>query len=184
VAAPAAAGIVGGSRLPDVSARNVLLLARGGLADWRAGLRSTRFHAPPGDPDAGHPDALATRDQEDLLRRLRAMLVQEHLAPLVAALNRIGRRAERALWRGAADRVAADRVAGAFLWIGEQLGDRERSFALARGAVGSAPPLGARGAHAARRERRAGDARPPARRLLPLLPRAGRAEVPRLPAPQ
>ena len=57
----------------------------------------------------------------------------------MAALNRIGRRPERALWRG-----AADRVAGAFLWIGEQLGARERAHALARAAVGSAPPLGAR----------------------------------------
>jgi Ferric iron reductase FhuF-like transporter/FhuF 2Fe-2S C-terminal domain len=139
VAAPAAAGIVVGSRLPDVSSGNVLLRPRGGLADWRAGLRTTRFHALPSDPEAGHPDARAASDQRDLLRRLQAMLVQEHLGPLVAALNRIGRRPERALWRG-----AADRVAGAFLWIGEQLGARERSYALARDAVGSAPPLGAK----------------------------------------
>jgi ferric iron reductase protein FhuF len=65
--------------------------------------------------------------------------VNAHLAPLVARLNRLARRPERALWRG-----AADRVAGAFLWIGEQLGARERSRALARGAVGSAPELEAK----------------------------------------
>jgi FhuF 2Fe-2S C-terminal domain/Ferric iron reductase FhuF-like transporter len=139
VAAPAAGAIVVGSRLPDVSSANVLLQARGGLADWRAGLRSTRFHALPGDPEAGHRDALAASDERILLSRLRAMLVEDHLAPLVAGLNRIGRRPERALWRG-----AADRVAGAFLWIGEQLGARRRAEALARGAIGSAPPLGAR----------------------------------------
>jgi Ferric iron reductase FhuF-like transporter/FhuF 2Fe-2S C-terminal domain len=139
VAAPAAAGIVAGPRLPDVSAGNVLVRPRGGLADWRVGLRSPRFHALPGDPEAGHPDAVAATDERELLRRLRAMLVHAHLAPLVTALNRIGQRPERALWRG-----AADRVAGAFLWFGEQLGARERSYELARRAVGSAPPLGAR----------------------------------------
>jgi Ferric iron reductase FhuF-like transporter/FhuF 2Fe-2S C-terminal domain len=140
VAAPAAAGIVAGPRLPDVSAGNVLVRPRGGLADWRVGLRSPRFHALPGDPQAGHSDAAEpATDEHELLDRLRAMLVHAHLAPLVTALNRLGQRPERALWRS-----AADRVAGAFLWIGEQLGARERSYELARSAVGTAPPLGAR----------------------------------------
>jgi ferric iron reductase protein FhuF len=67
------------------------------------------------------------------------MLVNAHLAPLVGTLNRVARRPERALWRG-----AADRVAGAFLWIGEELGARERARALARGAVGSVPELRAK----------------------------------------
>jgi Ferric iron reductase FhuF-like transporter/FhuF 2Fe-2S C-terminal domain len=140
IAAPAAAGIVAGPRLPDVSAGNVLVRPRGGLADWRAGLRSTRFHALRDDPEAGHSDAAEpASDEHELLDRLRAMLVQAHLAPLVTALNRIGRRPERALWRG-----AADRVAGAFLWLGEQLGARERGRALARGAVRSVPQLEAK----------------------------------------
>jgi FhuF 2Fe-2S C-terminal domain/Ferric iron reductase FhuF-like transporter len=139
VAAPAAAGLVAGARLPDVSSGNVLLRARGGLADWRVGLRRPRFHALPGDPEARHPDALPAADERELLRRLGTMLVHAHLAPLVTTLNRSARRPERALWRG-----AADRVAGAFLWIGEQLGARERSRALARGAVGSAPELRAK----------------------------------------
>jgi hypothetical protein len=139
VAAPAAAALVAGARLPDVSSGNVLLRARGGLADWRAGLRSARFHVLPGDPDARHPDAVPAADERELLGRLGAMLVNAHLAPLVGSLNKLARRPERALWRG-----AADRVAGAFLWIGEQLDARERSRALARGAVGSTPQLGAR----------------------------------------
>jgi hypothetical protein len=139
VAAPAAAGLVVGERLPDVSSGNVVLRAEGGLADWRVGLRRPRFHALPGDPDARHPDAVPAADEGELLGRLGAMLVNAHLAPLVVALNRLARRPERALWRG-----AADRVTGAFLWIGDQLGARERSRALARGAVGSAPELGAK----------------------------------------
>jgi hypothetical protein len=139
VAAPAAAGLVAGARLPDVSSANVLLRARGGLADWRVGLRSPRFHALPRDPDVRHPDAVPAADERELLGRLGAMLVNAHLAPLVRRLNSLARRPERALWRG-----AADRVAGAFLWLGEQLGARERSLALARGAVGSAPQLAAR----------------------------------------
>jgi Ferric iron reductase FhuF-like transporter/FhuF 2Fe-2S C-terminal domain len=139
VAAPAAAGLVTGARLPDVSSGNVLLRAKGGLADWRVGLRRPRFHALPGDPDARHPDALSAADEQELLGRLGAMLVDAHLAPLVETLNRLGRRPERALWRG-----AADRVAGAFLWLGEQLGARERGRALARGALRSVPQLEAK----------------------------------------
>jgi Ferric iron reductase FhuF-like transporter/FhuF 2Fe-2S C-terminal domain len=139
VAAPAAAALVGGRRLPDVGSGNVLLRPRGGLADWRVGLRSRRFHALPGDPSAAHPDAVAAADERELLGRLGAMLVRAHLAPLVERLNRIARRPERALWRG-----AADRVAGAFLWVGEELGERERARSLAHGAVESAPQLGAK----------------------------------------
>jgi Ferric iron reductase FhuF-like transporter/FhuF 2Fe-2S C-terminal domain len=139
VAAPAAGAIVGSGRLPDVSSRNVLLRPEGGLTAWRAGLRSTRFHVLPGDPEADHPDAVAAADERELLGRLGAMLVHAHLAPLVESLNRIARRPERALWRG-----AADRVAGAFLWVGEQLGARERSRALARAAVASQPALAAK----------------------------------------
>jgi Ferric iron reductase FhuF-like transporter/FhuF 2Fe-2S C-terminal domain len=139
VAAPAAAGLVARSRLPDVSSGNVLLLTRGGLADWRVGLRTDRFHALPADPDARHPDAVPAADEHELLGRLGQMLVDAHLAPVVETLNRLARRPERALWRG-----AADRVAGAFLWIGDQLGARERSHALARGAARAAPPLRAR----------------------------------------
>jgi hypothetical protein len=139
VAAVAAAGLVAGARLPDVSAGNLLLRPQGGLAEWRVGLRRPRFHALPGDPDARHPDALPASDERELLHRLGAMLVNAHLAPLVGTLNRLGRRPERALWRG-----AADRVAGAFLWIGEQLGARERSRALVRGVAESAPELRAK----------------------------------------
>jgi hypothetical protein len=64
VGALAAAGLVAGARLPDVSAGNVLLRARGGLADWRVGLRRPRFHALPGDPDARHPDAVPAADEQ------------------------------------------------------------------------------------------------------------------------
>ena len=139
VAAPAAAGLVAGSRLPDVSSGNVLLRAQGGLADWRVGLRSERFHALPADPDAGHPHAVPAADERELLGRLGRMLVHAHLAPLVETLNGLALRPERALWRG-----AADRLAGAFIWIGDQLGSRERSHALARGAARAAPRLQAK----------------------------------------
>jgi hypothetical protein len=138
VAAPAAAALVAGGRLPDVSSGNVLLRAQGGLADWRAGLRRPRFHALPDDPDRRHPDAVPAADEREQLGRLGAMLVNAHLAPLVATLNRVARRPERALWRG-----AADRVAGAFLWLGEQLGARGRARARGRG-TGSAPQLEAK----------------------------------------
>jgi FhuF 2Fe-2S C-terminal domain/Ferric iron reductase FhuF-like transporter len=139
VAAPAAAALVDRGRLPDVSSRNLLMRPRGGLVDWRVGLRRPSFHVLPGDPDADHPDAVPAADERELLGRLGAMLVSAHLAPLVRTLNLLARRPERALWRG-----AADRVAGAFLWIGEQLGARERSRVLARGAVGAAPALEAK----------------------------------------
>jgi hypothetical protein len=135
VAAPAAAALVGSGRLPDVSSENVVLRAEGGLADWRAGLRSARFHALPDDPAAAHVDALPAADEEELVGRLGSTL-HAHLVPLVERLNRLARRPERALWRS-----AADRVAGAFLWIGDQLGEHERSHALARGVVAAAPVL-------------------------------------------
>jgi ferric iron reductase protein FhuF len=136
VAAPAAAALVARARLPDVSTGNVLMRPRGGLADWRSGLRTNRFHALPSDPDIAHPDAVPASAEAELLDRLGVTLVH-HLAPLVESLNLLARRPRRALWRG-----AADRVAGAFLWVGEELGERERSHALARRAVASAPELG------------------------------------------
>jgi hypothetical protein len=138
VAAPAAAALIAESRLPDVGAGNTLLSLSGEPHRWQVGFAATRFYALAADPDAAHADAVIVAGEEAQLRRLHAALSAQ-LAPLVEALNALTRRPRAALWRG-----ATDRLAGAFLWAGEELEQGERSRELARRTVALGPPLAGR----------------------------------------
>ncbi len=80
-----------------------------------------------GDPQA---------DDAALIARLHAEL-EAHLAPLLEAIAAATGRPLTALWRS-----AGDRLGGAFLWLGEVAGMRERAWALgAQAMVGGGGPL-------------------------------------------
>ena len=111
-----------------------------------------------------------------LLAQLHAEL-QAHLEPLLAALAAATGRPLRALWRS-----AGDRLGGAFLWLGEVVGMRERAWDLGTRCMQADGPARRRrrlSRPRARRDRRA-DAQPP--QLLSHLPRAGQRHVLHLPA--
>lgn len=136
VAAPAAATLLTARRLPDLRAANVLI----DPTLYAVALRRPTVAVLPGDPAAGHPDARVVADEAALAAELNRALADAHLAPLVATLNRMTRRPARALWRS-----AADRVADAFLYAGEQLGRVDEAHALAVASLRDAPaPLRAR----------------------------------------
>lgn len=137
VAFPAAAAIVLDGRLPDVRAANVLL-AHGPHAPWPpVALRSLRFAALAGDPASGHPDVeRLAADRDALACALHAQLTDAHLAPLVARAAAFGGRARRALWRGVGDRVAQ-----AFVLIGDALGAHAAGERLAACALAPGAPL-------------------------------------------
>ena len=77
-----------------------------------------------GDPCAGDPSLVVLPDEDALLAQLLAEL-EAHLEPLLAALSATTGRPARALWRS-----AGDRLGGAFLWLGEVIGMRERAWEL------------------------------------------------------
>lgn len=137
VAFPAAAAILVDGRLPDVRAANVLL-AHGPDAPWPpVALRGRRFAALAGDPAAPHADVThLAPDRDALARELHAQLTEAHLAPLVACAARLGGRARRALWRGAGDRIAQ-----AFVLVGDALGEHAAGERLAGCALAPGAPL-------------------------------------------
>jgi hypothetical protein len=137
VAFPAAAAILLDGRLPDVRAANVLL-AHGPDAPWPPiALRAPRFAALPGDAAADHADVTRLApDRDALARELHAQLTEAHLAPLVERAAALTGRARRALWRGAGDRVAQ-----AFVLVGDALGQPAAGERLASGALAPGAPL-------------------------------------------
>lgn len=118
---------------------NIALRPVGETAGWPVALRKGRFHALAGDPAAHHPDAVVADGEDELLVLLNASLVRDHLGPIVEHLNALSGRPRAALWRS-----AADRLAGAFLWLGERMGCEPRASELARRALGFGPPLAGR----------------------------------------
>lgn len=125
LAAPAAASLLLDGRLPDLRAPNVAVRLAGDPSGWAVALVDGRFHALHTDPEAGHPDARLACSEQALLARLNADLA-DHLGPLVEQLNALSGRPRAALWRS-----AADRLAGAFLWLGERLACEPRARARA-----------------------------------------------------
>jgi hypothetical protein len=77
-----------------------------------------------GDARSGDAALAILPDEAALLARLHAEL-EEHLEPVLAALSGASGRPSRALWRS-----AGDRLGGAFLWLGELVGMRERAWDL------------------------------------------------------
>lgn len=115
LALPAAGALLTGGRFPDLRTGNV----RVWIGDDPPGGIGTALRE-----QGAHP-----ADEAACVAGLRAALI-EHLAPLVDAVNAATRRPASALWRG-----MRDRVAGAFVWVGEQTGLSERCGELARAAV-------------------------------------------------
>ncbi len=82
-------------------------------------VRSYRFAALPGDPDANHPDCVVAATPDALRDRLREQLIA-HLEPLVLAIHAATRAGKPALWA-----IAQDYAASAFSWIGKTLGEQQ-----------------------------------------------------------
>ena len=118
VAAAAAETLLTAGWIPDVSPQQTRLTFDGPSSEWAASFGG---------------EGLAGAEGE-VLAILRSSLAQQ-LAPLVEMLNALTARPRRALWRG-----ATDRLAGAFIWVGEEVGEPQRGRALARLAVAT-PPL-------------------------------------------
>lgn len=77
-----------------------------------------------GDTCAADPSLTVLADEAALLAQLHAEL-ETHLEPLLTALAASSGRPLRALWRS-----AGDRLGGAFLWLGDVVGMRERAWQL------------------------------------------------------
>lgn len=120
VVAPAAEAMLTSGRLPDLSPEGTRLALDGPSSEWTAELGACETVA----------------DEETMLGCLRGSLAAQ-LDPLVATLNRLSGRPRRALWRS-----ATDRLVGAFLWAGQEVGHPERAGGLARRAVSTAPLRG------------------------------------------
>ena len=118
VAAEAAEALLARGHLPDLSSTGTKLVLDGPSGEWTAQL--------------GSPETAL--DEGTLVACMRDSLA-EQLDPLVETLNRLTGRPRRALWRS-----ATDRLVGAFLWVGDELGQAQRAGGLARLAV-AAPPL-------------------------------------------
>jgi hypothetical protein len=88
-----------------------------------------------GDPAAGDPSLVLLADEDALLACLHAELTR-HLQPLLEAIAAATGRPLGALWRS-----AGDRLGGAFLWLGEVVGARERAWDLGTRCMQGAGPL-------------------------------------------
>ena len=88
-----------------------------------------------GDARAGDRALLVLADEQALLLRLHDEL-EAHLVPLMQAISSATGRPLSALWRS-----AGDRLGGAFLWLGEVVGVRERAWELGTLCMRSGGPL-------------------------------------------
>ena len=88
-----------------------------------------------GDPCAGDPSLALVADEDALLAQLHTEL-EAHLAPLLTAIAAATGRPLRALWRS-----AGDRLGGAFLWLGEVVGMRDRAWDLGARCMQTGGPL-------------------------------------------
>ena len=88
-----------------------------------------------GDERAGDPSLVLLADEDALLATLHDEL-EAHLEPLLEAISAATGRPLRALWRS-----AGDRLGGAFLWLGEVVGVRERAWELGTRCMRAGGPL-------------------------------------------
>jgi hypothetical protein len=114
-------------RVPDLAPQNVAL--RYSTYTWRAGdqsgeaetieacFASGRFAALADDPAAAHPNAVLLPNASALLDWLRQAL-EQHMTPLIDAVQACTRLGKRAQWN-----LVADSCARLFQHAGKQLGD-------------------------------------------------------------
>jgi ferric iron reductase protein FhuF len=91
---PALAQLILYRRLPNVSLDNLAFHRTNGRID-ATGLVHPCFAALPGDPAAGHPDAIPLADGPALLQQLVAWLFNDNAAPVIEALCRAARASVR-----------------------------------------------------------------------------------------
>jgi hypothetical protein len=113
-----------GTRIPAMAPGEV----RFEIADGDTTITGTAFaggaYGVAGDARAGHEALALLADEDALLACLRDEL-EAHLRPLLETIGAATGRPLSALWRG-----AGDRLAGAFLWLGDVVGMRERAWEL------------------------------------------------------
>ena len=113
-----------GRRIPALAARDVRLqLATDGVTITGVAFAGGAYGVA-GDGRAGDPALVVLRDEDALLACLHEELAA-HLAPLLEAIAAATGRPLRSLWRS-----AGDRLGGAFLWLGEVIGARDRAWEL------------------------------------------------------
>ena len=135
---PLVGALVVERRVPLLEPDEPAVALRDGLWPDALLLASSRFAALSGDPDAGHPDAVAVDDEYALAATLRDQVVA-HLHRPIAVMTARTRRPQRALWRTVSDRLAA-----AALFAGETVGDVDRGTRFATAVLGGPLPLSGR----------------------------------------
>lgn len=123
-----------GCRIPAMAPREVSLEFAMGDATITGMALAGGAYGVAGDP-AGGPSLVLLPDEDALLARLHEEL-HDHLEPLLAAISQATGRPLRALWRS-----AGDRLGGAFLWLGEVVGRRERAWDLGTRCMERGGPL-------------------------------------------
>jgi hypothetical protein len=125
-----------GTRIPAMAPDDVRLEFAGGDATITGMAFAGGAYGVAGDPRAGDPSLVAVADEAALLACLHAEM-EAHLGPLLEAIAAATGRPRQALWRS-----AGDRLGGAFLWLGEVVGMRERAWDLGTRCMRLAGPLG------------------------------------------
>ncbi len=124
-----------GTRVPAMAPADVTLELAAGDATITAAAFAGGAYGVAGDEPAGDPSLVLLADEAALLACLHAEL-EAHLAPLLAAIHAATARPLDALWRS-----AGDRLGGAFLWLGEVVGVRERAWDLGTRCMQAGGPL-------------------------------------------
>ena len=124
-----------GTRIPAMAPGEVALEFAAGDATITGMAFAGGAYGVAGDTREGDPSLVAVADEDALLACLHAEM-EAHLRPLIAAIGAATSRPQRALWRS-----AGDRLGGAFLWLGEVVGMRERAWDLGSRCMRSGGPL-------------------------------------------
>lgn len=113
-----------GGRIPAMATDEVALEFAAGDTTVTGVAFAGGAYGVTGDPRAGDRSLVLLADEHALLLRLHEEL-EANLQPVLEAICARTGRPLRALWRS-----AGDRLAGAFLWLGEVIGARERAWEL------------------------------------------------------
>ena len=124
-----------GTRIPAMAPAEVALQ----FADDGTTITGVAFpgaaYGVAGDACAADPSLTLVADEAALLAQLHVEL-EDHLEPLLEAIAARTGRPLRALWRS-----AGDRLGGAFLWLGDVVGMRERAWELGTLCMEGSGPL-------------------------------------------
>ncbi len=124
-----------GTRIPAMAAGEVRIELAAGDATITNVAFAGGAYGIAGDARAGDPALVVLADEDALLAQLHEEL-QAHLRPLLEAISAGTGRPLRALWRS-----AGDRLGGAFLWLGEIVGMRDRAWELGTRCMQAGGPL-------------------------------------------